>query len=113
MSVSSGTGKLTLAGRVAGAMKDSAQRAFSFLQAKKTDLGIARDLDVSDVDLDAIDLLVNRVEAEFGVAFFLACCSALREAPVSRALLTIGEALLERFVPSMWKVFKEAVTSGK
>jgi len=88
VSVSSGTGKLTLAGRVAGAMKDSAQRAFSFLQAKKTDLGIARDLDVSDVDLDAIDLLANRVEAEFGVAFFLACCSALREAPVSRALLS-------------------------
>lgn len=91
MSVSSGTGKLTLAGRVAGAMKDSAQRAFSFLQAKKTDLGIARDLDVSDVDLDAIDLLANRVEAEFGVAFFLACCSALREAHFSRALLILGD----------------------
>jgi predicted ATP-dependent Lon-type protease len=37
----SGTGKLKLAGGVAGAMKESVQRAFSYLQAKKTELGIA------------------------------------------------------------------------
>src|SRR6478609_3006175 len=64
VSVSSGTGKLKLAGGVAGAMKESVQRAFSFLQAKKTELGIARDLDVSDIHVEVIDLLANRVEAE-------------------------------------------------
>jgi ATP-dependent Lon protease len=35
VSVSSGTGKLKLAGGVAGAMKESVQRAFSFLQARR------------------------------------------------------------------------------
>lgn len=91
VSVSSGTGKLKLAGGVAGAMKESVQRAFSFLQAKKSELGIARDLDVSDIHVEVIDLLGNRVEAELGVAFFVACYSALRKAPVSSALLILGD----------------------
>jgi predicted ATP-dependent Lon-type protease len=38
-----------------------------------------------------IDLLANRVEAELGVAFFVACYSALRKAPVSPALLILGD----------------------
>ena len=91
VSVSTGTGKLKLAGGVAGATKEAIQRAFSFLQAKKTDLGIARDLDVSDLHVEVIDLLANRVEAELGVAFFVACYSALRKAPVSPALLILGD----------------------
>lgn len=91
VSVSNGTGKLKLAGGIAGVTKESVQRAFSFLQAKKTDLSIARDLDVSDLHVEVIDLLANRVEAEVGVAFFLACYSALRKAPVSPALLVLGD----------------------
>jgi ATP-dependent Lon protease len=91
VSVSSGTGKLKLAGGVAGAMKESVQRAFSFVQAKKTELGIARDLDVSDIHVEVIDLLANRVEAELGVAFFVAAYSALRKTPVSPALLILGD----------------------
>lgn len=91
VSVSSGTGKLKLAGGVAGAMKESVQRSFSYLQAKKSELGIARDLDVSDLHVEVIDLLANRVEAELGVAFFVACNSALRKAPVSPALLILGD----------------------
>jgi ATP-dependent Lon protease len=91
VSVSNGTGKLKLAGGVAGAMKESVQRAFSYLQSKKTDLGIARDLDVSDLHVEVIDLLANRVEGEIGVAFFVACYTALRKAPVSPALLILGD----------------------
>jgi ATP-dependent Lon protease len=101
VSVSSGTGKLKLAGGVAGAMKESVQRAFSFLQAKKTDLGIARDLDVSDLHVEVIDLLANRVEAELGVAFFVACCSALRKAPVSPALLILGDLSVQGNIKSL------------
>ena len=91
VSVSSGTGKLKVAGGVAGAMKESVQRAFSFLQTRKSELGIARDLDVSDLHIEVIDLLANRVEAELGVAFFVAAYSALRKAPVSPALLILGD----------------------
>ena len=91
VSISTGTGKLKLAGGVGGAMKESVQRAFSYLQAKKSDLGIARDVDTSDIHVEVIDLLANRVEAEVGVAFFVACYSAFRKAPVSPALLVLGD----------------------
>lgn len=91
VSVSSGTGKLKMAGGLAGAMKESVQRAFSYVQAKKSDLGIARDLDMSDLHVEAIDLLANHVGAEVGVAFFIACYSALRKAPVNPALLVLGD----------------------
>lgn len=91
VSVSSGTGKLKMAGGVSGAMKESVQRAFSYVQAKKAEFGIGRELDSSDIHVEVIDLLGNRVEAEVGVAFFVAAYSALRKAPVSPALLVLGD----------------------
>jgi ATP-dependent Lon protease len=91
VSVASGAGKLKLAGGIAGAMKESVNRAFSYLQSRKGELGIARDLDTSDLHVEVIDLLANRVEAEIGVAFFVAAYSALRRAPVTPALLVLGD----------------------
>ncbi len=91
VSISSGTGKLKMAGGVAGAMKEAVNRGFSYLQAKKTELGIARELDISDLHVEAIDLLANRVETEIGVAFVVACISALRRTPVSPALVVLGD----------------------
>ena len=55
------------------------------------ELGVARDLDTSDFHAEVIDLLGNRVEAEIGVAFFVASYSALRKSPVSPALLVLGD----------------------
>jgi hypothetical protein len=57
----------------------------------KGGLGIARDLETSDLHVEVIDLLGNRVEAEIGVAFFVASYSALRKVPVSPALLVLGD----------------------
>jgi ATP-dependent Lon protease len=91
VSVSNGTGKLKLAGGISGAVKESVHRAFSYLLTHKSDLGISKDLDTSDLHVEVIDLLNNRVEAELGVGFFLACYSALRRAPVSPALLVLGD----------------------
>ena len=48
-------------------------------------------LDTSDLYVEAIDLLGNRVGSEVGVAFFVASYSALRKAPVSPALLILGD----------------------
>lgn len=91
VSVSIGTGILKIAGGIFGEMKESVQRVFSYVHAKKTELGIARDVDTSDIHVEAIDLLGNRVGAEIGVAFFVATYSALRKAPVSPALLILGD----------------------
>lgn len=101
VSVANGTGKLKLAGGVTGATKESIQRAFSYLQSRKGELGIARDFDTSDLHVEVIDLLANRVEAEVGVAFFVASYSALRKAPVAPALLVLGDMSVQGNIKPM------------
>ncbi len=91
VSVASGTGKLKFAGGLSGPMKESVQRSFSFLLSRKGELGLARDIDTSDLHVEVIDLLGNRVEAELGVALFVAAYSALRKAAVAPALLILGD----------------------
>ncbi len=80
-----------MAGGVAGVIKESINRAFSYIQAKKSELGIAREIDTSDLHVEAIDLLANRVPTEMGVAFFVACYSAIRKAPVGPGVLLLGD----------------------
>ncbi|NEU96931.1 protease Lon-related BREX system protein BrxL [Bradyrhizobium uaiense] len=91
VSVSSGSGKLKTAGGVNGVTKESINRAFSYMLAKKGDLSIARELDVSDLHVEVIDLMNNRVEGEIGLAFFVAAFSALKKAPPSAAMLIVGD----------------------
>jgi ATP-dependent Lon protease len=95
VSVSSGSGKLKMAGGISGLMKESVQRAFSYVQAKKPELGISNDLDTSDIHVEVIDLLGNRIEAEIGVAFLVAAYSAFRKTPVSPALLVLGDMSIQ------------------
>jgi ATP-dependent Lon protease len=95
VSTSSGTGKLKLAGGVSGAMKESVNRAFSYLSANKTPFGVPRELDTSDFHVEVIDLLGNKVEAEIGVAFFVAAYSALRKSPSQPALLVLGDLSIQ------------------
>ena len=91
ITTATGTGKLKLAGGVSGAMKESVQRAFAYLHANKSSLGVPRELDGSDLHVEVIDLLGNHVEAEIGVAFFVAAYSALRRAAPQPALLVLGD----------------------
>ena len=86
-----GSGKLKTAGGISGTMKESVTRAFTFLASKKTELGFFQELDTHDFVVEAIDLLSNHVEADIGVAFFVAACSALRRASVSAGLLVLGD----------------------
>ena len=95
VSTSGGTSKLKLAGGVSGTMKESIQRAFSYLLSKKTAFGVAREVDTSDFHVEAIDLLGNKVEAEIGVAFFVAAYSILRRSPPLPALLVLGDMSIQ------------------
>jgi ATP-dependent Lon protease len=89
--VSAGTGKLKSAGGVSGAIKESMQRAFAYMQAHAGELNIGRELGVSDFHVEAIDLLANRAEIEVGVAFFTAMMSAIRSSPILPALIVLGD----------------------
>jgi ATP-dependent Lon protease len=91
LSISSGTGKIKHAGGISGLMKESINRAFSYLLAYKNTFGVGREVDTSDFHVEVIDLLSNKVEAEIGVAFFIAAYSALRKAPPQAGLLVLGD----------------------
>ena len=91
ITTSSGTGKLKPAGGISGAMKESINRAFSYLLSNKGSFGVAQQVDTSDFHIEVIDLLGNKVEAELGVAFFIAAYSILRKAPPQPGLLVLGD----------------------
>jgi ATP-dependent Lon protease len=95
VSLASGTGKLKLAGGIAGDMKESVSRAFSHLLAQKTSFGVGREMDTSDFHVEAIDLLGNKVAAEIGVAFLIAAYSALRKASPQPGLLVLGDLSIQ------------------
>jgi ATP-dependent Lon protease len=95
VTLSSGTGKLKLAGGVSGAMKESIGRAFSYMQANKTSFGVGREVDTSDFHVEAIDLLGNHVAAEIGVAFFVAAYSVLRKVQPQPAMLVLGDMSIQ------------------
>lgn len=110
-----GTGKLKLAGGVSGAMKESVQRAFAYLGSKKIELGLAHDFDHSDFHVEVIDLLGNRVETELGVAFFVACCSAIRRISVVAGLLVLGDMSVQgniKPVRSLTEPLRVAMDNG-
>jgi ATP-dependent Lon protease len=91
VSISSGSAKLRTAGGISGVTKESINRAFSYMLARKAELTIGRELDSSDLHVEVIDLLYNRVEGEIGLAFFVAAFSALKKAAPAAALLILGD----------------------
>ena len=95
ITMTTGTGKLKVAGGVRGTMKESISRAFSYLASKKVEFGMGKEIDNSDFHVEAIDLLNNGVEAEIGVAFFVAAFSALRHTPVTAATLILGDMSIQ------------------
>ncbi len=115
VSVSTGTGKLKTAGGIAGVAKESVQRAFSYLSARKTEIGVGRELDSSDVHVQLVDLLNNKTEPELGIAWFVALVSALRNSPVLPGLLVLGDMTVQgnvKAVASLLEPLRVAMDNG-
>jgi ATP-dependent Lon protease len=93
--MAAGTGKLRVTGGIDGGMKESIQRAFAYLQGHKVEMGIAQALDTTDFHVEAIDLLVNRIECDAGVALIVAIYSALKKQPVLPAMLIMGDLSIQ------------------
>jgi ATP-dependent Lon protease len=115
VSVSPGTGKLKTAGGVSGAIKESVQRAFAYMQAHGRELNINRELAVSDFHIEVIDLLANRAEVEIGVGFFTAMMSALRSSPLVAAMVVLGDMSVQgnlKAVRSLVEPLQVAMDNG-
>ena len=93
--ISTGTGKLRIAGGVDSAMRESFQRAFAYLQGHKMEFGIGQMIDTADFHVEAIDLLSNRVPCDAGVAFFVAISSALQKRAPLAALVILGDMSIQ------------------
>ncbi len=92
---SPGTGKLKIAGGIEGVMKESIQRAFAYLQGHKANLGLSQSLDTTDLHVEAIDLLDNRIPCEAGVGLIVAIYSALKKQPALPGLLILGDLSIQ------------------
>ena len=85
------------------------------MQSNKSELGIGRDLDTSDLHVEVIDLLANRVEAEIGIGFFASAMSALRSHPLAPALLVLGDMSVQGNIKplrSLVEVLQVAMDNG-
>ena len=92
---SPGTGKLRITGGIEGSMKESIQRAFSYILAHKVKMGIGKMIDTTDFHVEAIDLLSNRVPCEPGVALIIAIFSVLKKQPSISALIVMGDLSIQ------------------
>jgi ATP-dependent Lon protease len=113
--VSSGTGKLKLAGGVESRMKESAQRAFAFLQGHKVAMGIASVFDATDFHVEAIDLLGNQITCEAGIALIVAIYSAIKKSPALPGLVVLGDLSIQgniKAVQSLVEPLQMAMESG-
>jgi len=90
-----GTGKLRIAGGIDGSMKESIQRAFAYVQGHKVAMGIAQAVDTTDMHVEAIDLLSNRIPAEIGIAFVVALQTALKSQSALPALVILGDLSIQ------------------
>ncbi len=99
---SAGTGKLKPAGGVDSSIRECLNRAFGFLQGHKVQMGIASVLDTTDLHVEVIDLLANRITCEAGIAFVAAMASALRKAPVAPGLVVLGDLSIQGNIKSVY-----------
>ena len=93
--MTSGGGRLKLAGGVSGEMRESFQRAFGYLQGNKVKFGVAPSFETSDFLVQAIDLLQSRAACECGVALVIAIISAIRKLPVAPATVIVGDLSIQ------------------
>jgi ATP-dependent Lon protease len=92
---SPGAGKLKIAGGVEGAMKESLQRAFAYLQSQKAKMGVGQEFATTDFHVEAIDLLSNHVPCEAGIALVVAVYSAIKRHSVLAGLVILGDLSIQ------------------
>jgi ATP-dependent Lon protease len=70
---------------------------------------------VTEAAISGFRQLGNRLEAEIGIAFFVAAYSALRKAPVSPALLVLGDMSVQgniKLLGSLTELLQVAKDNG-
>ena len=110
-----GTGKLRTPAGMEHGLKESLNRAWSYLKAVQDRLGLAPTLAQKDVVAEAIDLSGGHVECTCGVAFLVAMLSALGQKRVQAGTLVLGDLTIQgniKALPSITEILQMALENG-
>ena len=95
IAITPGTGKLRVPGGLEPPLKESLNRAFTYLQSMKDRLGLTSILAQKDIQAEAIDLSGGRVDCACGVAFYVAMISALYQRRVLAGTIVLGDLTVQ------------------
>jgi ATP-dependent Lon protease len=95
VTVTPGTGKLRTPAGLDRGLKESLNRAFSYLQNVKDRSGLTQVLAQKDLYAEAVDLSGSRVECPCGVAFFAAMISAIQDRRVQAGTVILGDLTIQ------------------
>lgn len=115
VNITPGTGKIRTPTGLEKGLKESLNRAVSYLQAVKDKLGITPLLAQKDIYAEAVDLSGSRIECACGVAFFIAIMSALQNRRVQAGTIVMGDLTVQgnlKGVPSITEPLHVALENG-
>jgi ATP-dependent Lon protease len=95
VTLTAGTGKLRTPSGLDKGLKESLNRAFSYLQNIKEKLGLAHFLAQKDIYAEAVDLSGGRVECPCGVAFFAVMISAVKNRRIQAGTVLLGDLTIQ------------------
>jgi ATP-dependent Lon protease len=115
VTLTAGTGKLRTPAGLEQGLKESLNRAWSYLRSAEDRMGLAPLLVQKDIVAEAIELSGGRVEAACGVAFFTAMVSAVTQRRVQAGTVVLGDLTIQGNIkapPSITEVLQMAVENG-
>ena len=95
VTLTAGTGKLRTPSGLEKSLKESLNRAFSYLQGVKDKLGLTQTLAQKEIYAEAVDLSGGRIDCPCGVAFFAAMISAVRNRHVQAGTVILGDLTIQ------------------
>src|SRR5581483_2188281 len=95
VTLTAGTGKLRTPAGLEHGLKESLNRAWSYLRSVEDRMGLAPLLAQKDMVAEAIDLSGGRVEAACGVGFFAALVSAVTQRRIQAGTLVLGDLTIQ------------------
>jgi ATP-dependent Lon protease len=95
VTLTAGTGKLRTPTGLDKGLKESLNRAFSYLTMVKETLGLNQFLSQKDIYAEAVDLSGGRVECPCGVAFFAAMISAIKNRRIQAGTVVLGDLTIQ------------------
>ncbi len=115
VSLTAGTGKVRTPSGLEKGLKESLNRAVSYLQMVKDKLALTPLLAQKDICAEAVDLSGARVECSAGVAFYVAIISAIQNRRVQVGTVVLGDLTIQgnlKGVPSIIEPLQVALENG-